>query len=111
MRRALGRWWEDRNSRRRVARDELEADRRVARVLHEEFAAHKTDQLWFGVKALPGRRLELTVWPEGGVDTFEAAVGSPEAVELTFEEFRGIVKLYEDGERPPFPGDIDRDWA
>lgn len=85
-------------------------DRRVARVLQEEFDDHRTEHLRFYVKALPGRRLELLVWPESGADDFQAAVGTPDAIERAYESFRNIVKLYENGERPWSSNAFD-EWA
>jgi hypothetical protein len=83
-------WWRRRQSLRATARD-----------LRHEFRG-MADGVRFGVKAHGGRRLELTVWPEAGLDNFIESAHDPASVEHARTEFRRIVELYAAGKRPPF---------
>jgi hypothetical protein len=56
------------------------------------------------VKAHGGRSLELLVWPEGGLDNFVERVDSGGDVGRAESEFRRLVSLYAEGQRPPFSG-------
>jgi hypothetical protein len=83
-------WWRRRQSLRATARQ-----------LRDEFRG-AAEGIGFGVKAHGGRSLELTVWPEAGLDNFIEPAHDAAAVEHASNEFRRIVKLYAAGKRPPF---------
>jgi hypothetical protein len=76
--------------------------REAAKALTREFNAVPLDRVSFRVRALTHRRLELVVWPEGGVDTYMESARDPVEVESASDEFRRVVARYAAGERPPF---------
>ena len=68
--------------------------------LSEEFS--RRGIVRYLVKARLAMRLELLVWPESGLDNFEERIGSRADLDRVSNEFRRIVALYEEGQRPPF---------